>query len=183
MGVNHWNAPDGDRSWDVLILGGKVVPGIANVVMDLQAGLDVGKPKGGKGATIKDEGDPPAVVDVTVQLATQEELDAFKALVPMLRPKSKSAARDPIPIEHPNPNFWGIRNVVVGDIKAPMPTAKEGWTISIKLIEWVPVPKAVKKSSKKSEEKEAAAWAPFVDKDVREKAPSQTNAAKTNLFG
>ncbi len=153
--------PDWVRAedWDVLRLGGLRIPGVAKVSADLDSGLDVKKPKGGKKATIKDEGDPPGKLKVELTM-THADVVAFAEIVPVLRAVTKDGARDPLKCEHPEAYLWGIHNVTVGPIQSESPAPGGRKRISFELIEWAPAPTAVK-ASKKQPEDDAADWGRF----------------------
>lgn len=184
MTINHWNDAEtgGDDSWNLVRLGPKYLF-IAKVNVKLPSGLDVQKPKGAKGATIKDEGDPPAEITIELQLNSRPSLQAFEAAKPMLRQKAKNGAREPLEIEHPNPNYWGITAIVIKDIDSPQPDAVTGWKVTIQALEWKPAPNAVKPAAKKPKAigDDAAAWAPYVDKTAVTDSPAKTGAAAKNF--
>lgn len=139
-----WTVSD---EWDTCTLGASKIPGEVQVIVTLPDGLDVKKPKGGKKATIQDNGDPPAELTIIVTLGP-EDLQAFKSLVPTLRKRTKTGARDPLKIVHPNPNFWGITTVTIGKIRSPMPETGGFWVVEISAYEWAPGPAKVDKSAK-----------------------------------
>jgi hypothetical protein len=181
MGFSHWNGPDGDSSWDTLVLGGEVIPGIATVDVDMGSGLDIQKPTGKNGAKVRDKGDPVARVNITIQIESQEELDELHSKVPVIRQKGLKGTHQPLKIDHPNTAFWGIDTLQVGRIHAPPPNAKDGWTIEIYAQQWVAEAKPVAKQKEKPED-DASAWAPFVDDTMRKDAPHQSATPLTNMF-
>lgn len=146
MGVPN---PNRTEDWDVLFLGGQRVPGVAYVDVKLGSGLDVQKPKGGKKATIRDEGAPPAELDITIKLdPSKDEITKFQAFIPKLRPRSKSGAREPLEIGHPQAALWGINVVTVGDIDAPHPESGGFYMPRFRATEWAPAPVVVKPKPK-----------------------------------
>lgn len=149
--ITHWNGFDGegaDDSWSLVGLGGKYL-WVATVDVEIDSGLDVQKPKGAAGATIKDNGDPPKKVKIRLQMASRPELDAFAAARSILLARKKGGARDPIEIEHPNTAFWGITSIVVDKIRSPSPDPVNGWEVSLDCLEWKPAPAPVKVQAKK----------------------------------
>jgi len=150
------------EDWDILRLGGVRIPGIAKVKGKLGSGLDVKKPKGGKKATIKDDGDPPGELDVELSMSHQDVVE-FAEIIPVLRAITKDGARDPLQVEHPEAYLWGINNVTVGDIDSDHPDQGGRKKITLKLIEWAPAPAAVKASKKAPDGSEAGGWAGFED--------------------
>lgn len=184
MTINHWNDREtgGDDSWNLVRLGPAFLY-VAKVTVKLPSQLDVQKPTGAKGATIKDQGDPPAEITIELQLTSRPELDAFEAARPLLRQKAKNGARAPLEIEHPNPNYWGITAIVIKEIDSPQPDAVQGWKITIQALEWKPAPNAVAPAPAKPKAvgDDAAAWAPYVDKTATTDSPAKTGAAANNL--
>lgn len=159
MPLPDWNRTE---DWEVLRLGGLRVPGIVKVRAKPGSGLDIKKPKGGKKATIKDDGDPPVELEAELLLNAQE-LAAFAEIVPVLRPPSKNGARDPLKIEHPEAMLWGVHNVTVADIDSEPPAAGGRKRIVLKLIEWAPSMHPVAASKKKPEDAAAAEIAGWVN--------------------
>jgi hypothetical protein len=138
------------EDWEILRLGGVRVPGVAHVEGDLGSGLDIKKPKGGKKATTKDDGDPPGELDVDLDM-DHADVVAFQAMLPILRAVTKDGARDPLKCEHPMAYLTNIHNVSVGPIKISHPKPGGRLRVSFKLIEWSPAPVAVKDSKKQPE--------------------------------
>jgi hypothetical protein len=139
MPIPNWiNTED----WDVLRLGGVRIPGIAKVTGALGSGLDIKKPKGGKRATIKDDGDPPGELDVELDMS-HEDVVHFAEVLPILRAVTKNGARDPLKLEHPMAYLASIHNVTVGDIHLEHPEQGGRMKVTLKLIEWAPAPVAV----------------------------------------
>ncbi len=150
------------EDWNILRLGDIQLPGIAKVKAKLPSGLDIKKPKGGKKATIKDDGDPPGELDVELSL-DHKELVRFAEIVPILRAVTKDGARDPLKCDHPEAYLWGISNVTVGDIDSDHPETGGRKKITFKLYEWAPAPAPVKASKKAPDGSEAGGWSGFED--------------------
>lgn len=141
--------PDWSRSgaWDTLYLAGEALPGIARVDIELPSGLDVQRPKGGKKACVKDEGIPPAEVNVELEML-YEHVAAFEKRINLLRPKAVGKGRDPVEVTHPLCALWGINIVQIGQVSNPSPRAGGSFVVNFTLVEWVPQPKTQKKSTK-----------------------------------
>lgn len=159
MPIPNWVTAE---DWDILRLGSVRIPGVAKVKGKLGSGLDVKKPKGGRCATIKDDGDPPGELEVELDMSHQDVVE-FAEIVPILRATTKNGARDPLKVEHPEAYLWGISNVTVGDIDSDHPETGGRKKISMKLIEWAPAPTPVKASKKAPDDAERGAWAGFED--------------------
>jgi hypothetical protein len=183
--IQHWNRPETDDSWDVVILGGLFLPGVARVSVRIESDLDTKKPKGAKQASIADKGDKPSKVDIELILEDVEDLDMLEAQLVNLRPRSKGAGRSPLEIVHPNPNFWGITAVTVDDVDSPHPDPVDGWRLKISCLEWAPEPIAVKSGKGKEKPKgegDVGAWGPFRDDGVAGSgAPAENDGALNNL--
>lgn len=173
-------APDWWRTedWDALYLGGKRIPGVARVNISLPSGLDIQKPKGGKKATIRDEGAPPAQLDIEVELLP-EELQEFESHIPLLRPRSKNGARDPLEIGHPNARLWGINVITVGEVSAAHPTTGGTYTVHIQAHEWAPAPTPVKKPQNKPRDGDPENW--NVQALIDEIRPARSGGAQANF--
>ena len=154
--------PDWTRQQDynVLYLGGVFVPcAVARVEVKLPSGLDIKKGKGKKKATITDDGDPPAEVDIEVDLLPQHLSEFAQKIIPLLRPQAKGAGRPPLEIAHPNTRLWGINVITPGEISSPMPASGGVWTISIKSHEWAPAPQQVKNKKDEKPKTDEEEWA------------------------
>ena len=169
--------------WDVLTLGGKVMPGIARVEVEIGSGLDVQKSKGAKKARVKDTGAPPAQLSIELVLLPAN-MDDFEAVLPVISPRSPTASKDGLSITHPNAKLWGVNTVKIGNISSPMPTPGGMLVIKIKAIEHIEAPKAVKKPSQVPvEAKVVPDWNGQVNSSTRElqSGPSRSGAPAQNF--
>lgn len=139
--------PDWTRTgeWDVLTLGGKAMPGVARVEVDIGSGLDVQKSRGSRRACVKDTGTPPAEVSIELVLLP-ENMAAFEAVLPTINPRSATASKVGLSIGHPNAKLWGISMVKIGRISSPMPSNGGMFVVKIRAIEHIEAPKAIKKA-------------------------------------
>lgn len=187
MAIPDWTKED----WAVLGLGGVTLPGTARVRITLESGLDIKKPKGGNKATLKDEGEPPASLEVELELLP-EDIPAFQKAWPVLRPTSKRGARDPLAIVHPLATIAKITAVTVGKIELPMPDPGGSWKVRFTVHEWAPAPKPVKASKKKPKDKGTEGWEDLIQPAggsfsslptiLERSAPSDSGSALENLF-
>lgn len=132
--------------WDLLILGGEPVPGVARVEVTPGSGVDVQKPRGSKRAYVEDEGDPPDELSIEITLTPAEAKLFRDKIVPLIKPRNKSGGREPLEISHPQAEFWGIGVIMVGPIRAPQPAPGGFMKISMRAWEWVDKPAEVKTS-------------------------------------
>jgi hypothetical protein len=136
--------------WETLVLGGKTVPGVAELTPTIPDGVDVQKPKGAKKATAVDNGDPPVEFDCTVTIWNAEQLNAFKVdIMPILKPRTKKGARSPLQIEHPMAALCDVTAVMVREVRFDPPRSGANLAVTIKLTEWTPGPSTVKATPKK----------------------------------
>ncbi len=146
MTLPMWDdGADGD-AWSVVWLGGELLPGLAEVTTAPSRDIDVQKSSGSDGARLKDTGYQPAEVTIALRMSSQEQLQAWEALLPSLHPRRPGGLRQPLAIQHPNPNSFGVVNVYPKKISAPPPV--DGvWTVTIECLEWFPGPKKAPKAS------------------------------------
>lgn len=136
------------ESWDVVVLGGTVCPGVATVSAQAPSGLDHQKPKGQKKTFTVDNGDPPVRLKVKVELLPDEFIQFRDNVLPILRPRSKRGGRDPLSIGHPMAEFFGVENVTVDDIDVAEPRSGGTCTVTLQCFEWTAAPAPVKTKGK-----------------------------------
>lgn len=137
-----------DTSWDKVFLGGDIVPGVAKVSVRKKSGLDIQKPKGGKRASIVDNGDPLAKVTIRLEMFADEYKEFRDFILPIIAPKNKSGGREPLEIGHPHAQMYGINTVAIEDIDAPAPESGSTVKVTITAVEWAPAPAKVKTTGK-----------------------------------
>jgi hypothetical protein len=137
------------RSWDFCWLGDDLLPGVATVeVTDNGRDVDVQKPKGSNGVSLKDNGVGAAKVKITLQIYTGTQYDAWLKLRKRIDPKNAGGIREPKTISHPETDEAGVKGVYVKQIQAAPPTAKSGRTYTIDCVEWFPQPVKAKSTQK-----------------------------------
>jgi hypothetical protein len=99
-------------------------------------GLDIQKAKGGKGAVIQDNGDPPAKVKITFLLQGGDFEEFRDFIIPLLRPRDSSSGRPPLEIEHPECELWGVSRIIIGDISSDPPESGGQKKITVDAVEW-----------------------------------------------
>lgn len=139
--VPFWNEPNGTDDWDVLILGGEFMPGIARVQLTVEYDLDTKKPKGSDGWSMTDNGEVPAPLSIELLMWTSAQLREFERVLPLLRAAKKGGRRDPLGIVHPIASLAGIDAVTIKKFTLPMPDSVNGWRVPIEAIQWFPEPK------------------------------------------
>jgi hypothetical protein len=175
MPVPSWTSAE---DWEVLFLGGRRMPGVARVEIQLPSGLEVHKPRGGKKARIKDIGVPPAEIEVELELLP-EEMPGLERVIDLLRPRAANGARKPLEIGHPNARLWGIHIIKIRNVGSPQPGPGGSYKLKFAAYEHVDAPKKVKKPADKPESGEPEDWdvQPLIDA-LR---PARQGAAQGNF--
>jgi hypothetical protein len=195
------NMPDGLEAlgdWNLLTVDDTPIPVMCRVDINLPVEIDVQKATGKKKARLRDSGDMPAKITVTLTVTSAKEAADLKAVMSLLRPKSVKGERQARSVMHPQLWFWDIDKVVFTGIKSEQPDLVNGWKIEIEALEWVPKPKEAKAKIDSSYQKELeqSQWIPDgPDAQSRIGGSSQatpgsgfaqndspSHAAATNLF-
>ena len=142
------NVSPGPGEWDQVDLAGEVCPGTAQVRVKAPSNLDVQKPKGGKRATVKDDGDPLMTVDISLELQPDELQEFVQFILPILKPPGKNQGRDPVTIRHPMCAAFNIAAVIVDTIDMDHPRPGGTMTVGISCYEWSAGPQANKVKNK-----------------------------------
>ena len=137
------------NEWDIAIFAGQLCPGVARVEADVPDNLDRQKPKGQKGETTVDNGDPLVEFDIEIELQPSELQDFKDRILPILRPRSKTGGRTPMTFVHPQARLHSVQNIIVGRIRTPMPTSGGTMKARIQAREWVPTTVKKKKPTGK----------------------------------
>lgn len=141
--VEHWNRPGVGAGWNVLKLGGKLMPGTV-VEFDIDselAKLDVKKAKGKQKAKQTNEGPENGKISIALQLESDEDLALLKANQAILTPTQERKPSDPLTIEYPLAALAKITTVVIEKVKWSLPDAVKGLIIGLQVAEWVQKPK------------------------------------------
>jgi hypothetical protein len=176
MPVADWVATE---DWEVVFLGGKRMPGVANVEISLPSGLEVLKARGKKKARIRDGGSPPAEVNITLELLPAEMPD-LERVVDLLRPRSPKGAKLPLEITHPNARLWGVNVVKIKTIGSPTPGPGGSFELKISALEHSETPTKVKKAkTTKPVNEDDEDW--NVDPKINALRPGNAGAAAANF--
>src|SRR5690606_2391057 len=117
-------------AFDVVKLGGKQLPGIWRVSITSKDCLDRQKPRGRKKSRTRDDGDKPVEFVLEGEL-TAGDLPTLKSFWPMLHPRGKTAARDPVACVHPLFTLADVNALSIGDVSIPGP--KSGDSIIVRI--------------------------------------------------
>lgn len=167
MAQPGWTGAGGsaDLAWNRVQLGSYVLPGVCTVT-GLRTGqqIDVKKQKGTDGAVIEDNGIEPARFRIEVRL-NEELWLAFQDVLQYIDPRRPGAARSPLPIIHPAPNFLNIREILITSITMGAPSARNGLLVTLACLQWFPQPKPQKKPTQFEQAKVDAALLVYAEKE------------------
>jgi hypothetical protein len=141
----------------VLILGGPkglvLVTETAEVEIELEHDYDTQRRKGYNAARPKFVGIKPAEINVEFVVLPDEEVAFFRDVVPILRPKGKKGASQPLDILNHQANRVGITTVTLRRAKIGKPSPRDGRHVSMQLQEWSPAPVEPNASNAKKDQK------------------------------
>ena len=180
-----WGEPNGAFLWDLCILGGEALPGIATVGTTVARKLDIKEVKGQDGGELDDQGYKNAPVTITLQLWEEWQWEEWQRIVPGFHPRNKGGSRDPLEIFHPEPNSKGVTQVYLSEI-APIRIENGIGTITLKCVEWFSKTKTKKagnnsarSSARKAMEAEEQA---YLEAEEFAEAMAEENATKLTGF-
>lgn len=128
----------------VLILGGPkglvLVSETAEVEIEIEHDFDTRRRKGYNAASPKFLGVKPLEIHVDFVVLPDEEVTFFRDVVPILRPKGKKGASQPLDILNHQANRVGVTTVTLRRAKIGKPSPRDGRHVSIHLQEWTPAP-------------------------------------------
>lgn len=130
--------------WDVVYLGGEILPGFANVTVTTAGDIDERKSPGVRLSTPIDKGEKAAKVLISLTVLPGMYDRLREVIAPLLRPQTKTGARPPLEIQHPLCELWGISVVLVESVTTPNPTSGGTMAVQINCVEWSPAPAQAK---------------------------------------
>jgi len=144
--VSAANPVSSPETWQVVYIGGAPSPGVAQVTKaERLQEFDIKKGKGTKGATVTYTGEPPAEIEVELQLwasPTDAEPDAndhfaeWDAWRKSLKYDPSKKAISAIDISHPALADLEVKSVVCNQIGMVTHKGKGLYTVAIKFIEY-----------------------------------------------
>lgn len=105
-------------SWDTLLLGGVIVPGIPRLKVPRKMALDKKKSKAASGATITFQGYEAVDVDIEVRIWTPLQWQQWQELMSQIEPRP-SKTFDSVAIDHPATTQRGITSVYIEQVEGP----------------------------------------------------------------
>lgn len=133
-------------AWDTVWLGGLLFPGIASITgSGLKRKIDVKKPKGSDGASLRDEGMEPARLEIELVIYNKTDWEDLQGKWTIITPRTQGGLRTPLSIVHPLTRLMGINRIYIDSIPVPDFDKTDGFlTVRFSAIEWFPAPKPVK---------------------------------------
>jgi hypothetical protein len=145
------DAADGSTSnnsldvWDICVLGGAALPGLAKVTPKARKRFDVKKKKGQDGAGLTFTGYDPSEVTIALRIWTPVQFDTLQSLMGMLKAKSPTgsaqavAAQLALDINHPGTTLVGIHSVVIESLDGLIDVEPKGVKqMLIHCLEYIP---------------------------------------------
>lgn len=145
MGKGIPSPEEAGDPWDILVIGGHVLPGVWTVEGGVGRDLDAKTRKGDYGQRIRDKGYQNGDLTLVGVLAPEDEWEEFQG-APMkeIHPRRKGSAASVLGVHHPALAALGITEVIVERVHVPRPT-RDGIEQRIDVREWIDQPKAVPK--------------------------------------
>lgn len=143
---NPFSSPNGGSSWDRLVLGRWILPGVAKVNVSHTMTYDIVQPRGRQLAHVRPMGTNPRTINVELTVYDAESFDEMASILKELSSVSTGREVAPYQISHPSPNNMGIKEVVIQAINPGNPSSEEGWIIQFDFLEFVQNPNYMKVS-------------------------------------
>lgn len=148
------------QSWDTLLMGGALYPGLVRIKVHGSLDVDKGKAGNKHGANLKVKGFKPR--DVTIEWRiwddtndrekTLADWDQMQAILDELEPVTGKSNFTPVAIFNPKTAARGVYSVLVEEIDGP-DWADGIMSVTLKCTEWNPPPPGVKGVGKVKTEK------------------------------
>jgi hypothetical protein len=137
--VNSETIINGEQSgstWDICQLGSVFLPGVVTIDnFEYGIDIDIQKRRKKEKCRIRDNGLAPCAFDIKIELRGSQ-WGEWQRILPAIQPRREGAIRTPMPIVHPLPNAYGVRDIYVHKIKTEAPSARKGMCITIRVAEW-----------------------------------------------
>ena len=131
---------DDPESWDIAILAGVSLPGLARIDgLELASKWDVKEAPGSDGATETYQGYTPSSFQLVLRIWRRDQWVTWQSLAKRFRPKPGKERPQPVDVIHPDLAVWGISRAIIRKIK---PKKTDGiYEVSFDLLEYFPQPK------------------------------------------
>jgi hypothetical protein len=137
-GLPSWLVGDAEglSAWDVAIIDGAKLPGVSEVAVPRKGtGIELYKPPGQAGHSIRDVGHENAKLTVKVRIWTEEQLAQLEVVFSRLRPGPKQSARRAVAFYHPAAQILGITRVYIMGFSSPEVEGDKSLVTKIELLE------------------------------------------------
>lgn len=130
------NGEQSGSSWDICQLGQIFLPGVITIE-DFEYGLDIDIQKRRKKEKprLRDNGIAPCAFSIKMELRGSQ-WGEWQQKLAIIQPRRPGALRSPMPIVHPLPNAYGVRDIYIHKIKNDPPSARKGMVVTIRVAEW-----------------------------------------------
>jgi hypothetical protein len=123
--------------WNHILIDGKMLPGLANVVPTLSEKIDEKESAGTSGADASPQGAKASRVEVTISIWTAAHWASLQTWLPILRPRPGTGTPRALTISHPVLAAYGIRRLYCSDIRGPTAERHGGIReLRLQLREW-----------------------------------------------
>lgn len=126
--------------WDTLIVTGVKMPGLWLVKVQPSRKVQIEGAKDLDGVTMADNGYNGAKVTLTGRLWSQDQLDEFNLLFPILSPRSLGDPSVPVTVIHPVLRIAGIKSIYITQWDLDSKT-DQYWHPKCNALEWFPAKK------------------------------------------
>jgi hypothetical protein len=143
MGLGQNSPISEPSSWDYCLVAGTECPGWCEVSGWVRSwGWQEKRGKGVQGTTLTYTGKPSAKGTIKFYLTTDEDFEDWDTFYPLFKYDPTRQTIQGIDIKHPALQALGIKACVCEDIGQPEHEGLALWSITVKLIEYAPPPKA-----------------------------------------
>lgn len=138
MSLPRWKVAE--TAWDILILGGYILPGQWEITVSPARKVQVKESKDADGTVLDDTGYSGAKVTGRGRLWTDEQVSEFYALVPLFHPRNLGGASQPVTIVNPVSTLWGVKAIYAPKWSTSTPDG-DFLTVTFDAMEWFPATK------------------------------------------
>lgn len=138
-----WKTPE--TYWDVVVLNGTAMPGLANVETSVERSVQLSSPKGSDGLTLANNGYKGAKVRCRFRMWEDEQIFEFLSILPEFHPR-EGGTTNPVQILSPSAHILGVSQIYITKWRVPTPdSAAAYFTPEFEAVQWFPAPVEVPK--------------------------------------
>lgn len=113
MGVPFWDK--NPTAWNQIVLGGRVIPGLAKVEGSFGRKLEAKFPPKSSGVILRDQGTEPAKIKITLRIWLESQLKEMPRILNQLNPR-KGSTPTALDVVYPSLQLAGITSMYIEDI-------------------------------------------------------------------